>query len=224
MKTASVFVVSLALVVTACSVTQETTPANVQLDADIAKSQASALSTAVASAEAGDGIALAEELASVGDMAAALVPDTKKGARDRIKRATTTCSCSEQSCAFAGCTLGAAKVSGSLSWAGGRIHCEKLAFDVAATSSSIGAARVEVSCDLTYATGHVAGSLKTTGNAVVDDVSYAWDAKLAINDVTFTSTTFTGGSLDVGAAVTTFSEDDGSKSFSASAVVSLLDE
>jgi hypothetical protein len=212
-----------ALVIAACSVTQQTTPATVQIDGAIAKTQASALTAAVASASANDGINVAETLGKVGDAAAALVPEAKQGLRERLRSSASTCGCAAKStsCTFDACRIGNATVSGTLSWADGQIDCHDLTFDIEATSASVGAAHVSVSCALTYATGRLGGSLQTTGNAVGAAVTYSWNATLSVTDVTFTGDGFTGGSLDVGASITTSSASEGTKSFSANAVVSL---
>lgn len=214
---------ALAAAVSACAVTQETKPVEVALDGDVARSQASALSAAVAAAQADDGVAVAEALGAVGDAAAALAPPAKDGARERVRRLSTTCACPKgaRSCVLDGCTIGTARVRGALSWSGGRVACEGLTFDVAATSTSVGAAHVAVDCAFTYAEGSLDGSLRTTGDAVVDGVTYAWDATLAARDVTFTSRAFTGGSVDVTASVTMSSAADGERRFSASGVVRL---
>lgn len=206
------------LLASACSVTQETKPVEVELDDDIAKTQASALSSAVASAESHDGIAIAEALESVGDIAAALAPPTKNGGRRRLLRSTTTCSCTveTQSCTFDGCVIGNATVSGALSWSRGEIRCEALSFDVAATSEAIGAAKVSLDCALTYSSGRLAGTVTTKGHATVEDVAYTWSASLAVNDLTFTKTAFTGGSVGVSASVS-----DGERAYEASAIVAL---
>jgi hypothetical protein len=211
-----------AAILSACSVSQETTPVAVQLDGTVAKSQASALSTAVASAQADDGLAIAEALASVGDIAAALLPPTKNGARQRLKHSTTTCACdaATKSCTFDACTIGNATVSGALSWSAGEIRCTNLAFDVAATSAAIGAAKVTVSCAVTYATGQLAGNVHTAGNAVVDGVTYTWEASLVAGQVTFASKAFTGGAIAVDATVTA-SGSAGDKTYSANATMSL---
>lgn len=210
-------------VASACSVSQETTPAQVELDGTVAKSQASALSTAAASAEANDGVSIAQALASIGDTAAALVPQAKEGGQRRIARTTTTCTCAAatKSCSFAGCTIGNATLTGSLSWADGHITCSNVVVDVAATSATVGAAHVTLACALSYTSATIEGDLHTTGQAVVDGVTYGWDASVSANDVTFTKAAFTGGSVDVHADVTMTSKTEAEKSFTAAAVVAL---
>jgi hypothetical protein len=210
-------------ILSACAVTQESKPVEVQLDAAVAKSQASALSTAVASANADDGLSIAEAVASVGDVAAALLPPTKSGGQRRVKQSATTCTCdaATKSCVFAACTLGSATVSGALSWADGQIRCTGLTLEVAATSSAIGAASVNVDCAITYGTAQLAGNLKTTGSAVVEGITYSWDATLTASDVTFTTSAFTGGSLSANATVTSSSSSAADKSYTASATIAL---
>lgn len=207
----------------ACAVTQESKPATVQLDGSVAKSQASALSTAVASANADDGVSIAEALASVGDVASALLPPTRNGGQRRVKQTTTTCTCdaATKSCAFAGCTIGSATVSGALSWADGQILCTGLKFEVPATSSSVGAASVSVECAVTYGTAQLAGSLRTTGTAEVQGVTYTWDAALEATGVTFTTSAFTGGSITASATVTSSSSTAAEQTYAASATLAL---
>ncbi len=216
-----VAVVSVMLAVSACQVSQETKPAEVQLDGDLARSQVSALSTAVTSAESDDGLAIAEALAEIGDDAVALVPEAKGGAKKRWRRASTSCGCkgSAQSCTFDHCTIGNATVSGTLSWKAGEIRCTGLTFDIA--EPTLGSAHVAVDCSLSHAPGKLGGKLHTTGNAVVEGVTYTWDATIAANAVTFTSRSFTGGSVDVSAAVSMSSADEADRSFQASAVLTL---
>ena len=210
-------------IVSACAVTQETKPVEVQLDATVAKSQASALSTAVASANADDGVSIAEALASVGDVAAALLPPTKNGAQRRVKQVSTTCACdaATKTCTFDACTLGSATVSGVLSWGGGQITCTGLKFEVAAASATVGAASVSVECAVTYGTAQLAGNLRTTGSAVVEGVTYAWDATLEASAVTFTTSAFTGGSLTASATVTSSSSSAADKTYAANATIAL---
>lgn len=207
----------------ACAVTQETKPVAVQLDGSVAKSQASALSTAVASANADDGVAIAEAVASVGDVASALLPPTKGGGQRRVKHTTTTCTCdaTTKSCAFAGCTIGSATVSGSLSWADGKITCTGLKFEVPATSSVVGAASVNLECAITYGAAQLAGTLETTGTAEVQGTTYTWDASLEATDVTFTTSAFTGGSIAANATVTSSSASATAQTYAASATISL---
>jgi len=211
------------VVVSACAVSQETTPAEVQLDGTVAKAQASALSTAVASANADDGIAIAEAVASVGDVAAALLPPTKNGGRQRVKVSSTTCTCdtSTKNCTFDACTIAGATVSGTLSWAAGQIRCTDLSFEIPATSAAVGAASVNLACAITYSTTQLSGSLSTTGSAVVEGVTYGWSAKLAATDVTFTTAAFTGGSLAASASVTSSSSATAPQTYSANATIAL---
>lgn len=207
----AVFVTSATMI--ACAVNHETTPANVELDASVARSQASALTAAVTAAQASDGAGIADAIGRVGDLAAGLVPETKGGARRR--GASTTCSCPSgaTTCTFSACTIGDATVSGSVSWADGAITCTNLALDAPA-------AHVEVDCALTYAAGTIAGTVHTTGNATVSSTTYTWDASLTAKAITFTSSALTGGSLDVSATVTTGADAD-AKSYTASATVTL---
>lgn len=210
-------------VVAGCAVTQETTPVQVQLDGSVAKAQASALSTAVASANANDGIGIAQAVASIGDVSAALLPPTKSGGKQRITPASTTCTCdaAAKSCTFSACTIGAATVTGSLSWSGGQILCSGLKFEVPATSAALGAATIAVDCAVTYGATQLAGNLSTTGTAVVDTVTYAWSAKLDATDVTFTTSAFTGGSIAVDATVTSSSVSAADQTYAAAATIAL---
>lgn len=203
--------------VLACTVTNETTPAKVELDATVAKTQASALTAAVTAAESSDGAAIADAIAKVGDVTAALVPATKAGARSLMLGASSTCSCPSgaTSCTFAACTIGDATVSGTVSWTDGTITCTNLAFDAAAT------AHVEITCALTYTSGDIGGTIRTTGSATVSGTAYGWDATLTAKDITFTSSALTGGGLEVAVTVTTDTTAGGEKSYSASAVVTL---
>jgi len=83
-------------------------------------------------------------------------------------------------------------------------------------------AHVEVTCALTYSTGNIAGNVHTTGDAVVSGTTYTWNATLKANQITFSETALTGGSLDVSATVTTStSADEDEKCYSAAATVSL---
>lgn len=205
----AVFVTSATVV--ACAVHHETTPASVELDASVARSQASALTAAVTAAQGSDGAAIADAMGRVGDLAAGLVPETRGGMRRR--GASTTCSCPSGSttCTFSACTIGDATVTGSVSWADGAITCTNLALDAPA-------AHVEVDCALTYATGTIAGTVHTTGSATVSGTTYGWDANLTAKAITFTSSALTGGSLDVSATVTSGAD---ATSYTASAVVTL---
>lgn len=206
----------------ACAVSTETTAAEVQLDDEVAKTQASALPSAVASAQANDGVALAEAVASVGRVAAALVPAAKDGARAMRGPAASTCTCPAggTSCTFEKCTIGAAVVSGKVSWGGGKIACTDLTFDAPPLSKEVGATYVALDCDLAYSAGRVAGDLHTTGSSVVEGVTYRWNASLVANDLSFSTTTLTGGTLDVSAAVTVAASAS-EKSYSATAEVAL---
>lgn len=207
----------------ACSAAQEAPAAQVQLDGDVAKAQAQALSAAVASAQVDDGLAIAESLAAAAGASAALVPDAKAGVVSKLTRTSTTCVCdlATKTCTFSKCTLGSATVSGTLSWTGTTIRSSKLSFDIPATSKNLGAGYVMVDTSLVYGDGQIAGSLHTTGSASVDSVIYRWDSTIDVNDVTFTTAAFTGGSIDVGAAVTMDSAATGTKTFEASGVVAL---
>ncbi len=101
---------------------------------------------------------------------------------------------------------------------GRTITCTNLTLD--ATSSA--SAHVEVTCALTYSTGNIAGNVHTTGDAVVSGTTYTWNATLKANQITFSETALTGGSLDVSATVTTStSADEDEKCYSAAATVSL---
>lgn len=207
----------------ACSVTQETTPVEVQLDAAVAKSQASALHTAVTAAEADDGLAITEALAGVSDTAVALVPKTKSGARRRLVRSTVTCACdaAARRCDFDGCRIGGATVAGSVAWGDGAIACAGLTIDVPGQTGSVSEAHATIECALTYGASAVAGDVHTTGQAVVDGVTYGWDATLVARDVTFASTALTGGSIEARATVTTSSATRSEERLEASASVSL---
>lgn len=225
-----------AILVAGCSSTTTTKAAQVDLDEDVAKSQASALSTAVTSAEANDGAGIAEALASLGNTAAALVPAGKNASRSQVRGSgskTCTCASGASSCTFSSCAIGAATVSGSLSWESGALRCDGLTFDVGAlgnvsaraagtsASATIGATHIAVDCAITYSSGNVAGTIHTTGSTTVDGVDYTWDATITANAVTFTSSAFTGGSIDVAANVTSASESKGTQEYAANAVVSL---
>lgn len=217
-------VLPFALVLTAaCSVTQETTPVEVQLDPAVAKSQASALTTAVASAEADDGLAITEALGSVSDTSVALVPKTKSGARRRLVRSTVTCACdaAARRCDFDGCRIGSATVAGSVAWGDGVISCAGLSVDVPSQAGAVSEAHATIECALTYGEGSVAGDVRSTGRAVVDGVTYTWDATLVARDVTFTSSALTGGAVEAKASVTTSSATRSEERLEASASVSL---
>ncbi len=214
--------IACAVAFAGCAVNQETQPATVALDEAIARTQASALTAAIASAEADDGIGIAESVATISDDAAALLPPTKKGARRRVGTPETTCTCdtAARSCVFDGCTIGKATVSGSLSWSDGQIRCQGLTFSLGATSSDVGAASLTVDCAITYATGELSGELRATGSATVEGVDYTWDATLDATDVTFTPSAFLGGALSVSATVSSSSEEE-AKTYSASAAITL---
>lgn len=168
-------VLLLSVLLSGCAVSQETTPAEVDIDSAVVKSQASALSAAVASAQADDGDAVSLSMAKIGDVAAALVPEGKGGARERVREV-------------------AQKTSGTLTWVDGKITCTGAKW-------TDGTSSVTVDCSLTYATGRVAGTVHTTGTAVVGGARYAWNVTIDATDVTFTKTAFTGGSASVDAKV-----------------------
>jgi len=209
MKPSSVLALASVLPALACSVTHETTPVQVQLDGDVAKSQASALSTAATAATSDDGVAVAESFARAADTAAALVPKAKRGGRARLLRSSTSCACdaASRTCTFAGCSIGNATLSGTVAWGDGKITCDSLSVDVAATGSLEGA-KASVECSIAYGPGEVSGSLHTTGTATVDGTTYAWDATITAKDVTFASGAFTGGSIDAKAEVTMTSSSE----------------
>lgn len=209
--------VVLGMLTTGCAVTHETTTAQVELDESVARSQASALSAAQGAAAAGDGVSIADAITKIGDTAAALVPQGKSGAgRSRPGAAATTCTCdaAAKRCAFDGCTIAGATVSGTLTWGGGKIVCDAITVDA-------GTAHASLECALTYSATTLAGTVHTTGSAAVSGTTYAWDATLTASSVTVTSGKVTGGSLDVSASVDVTTSSSGTKAYAASAVVAL---
>ena len=227
MKTPSSLVPLLASlsILAACSSTSSTVPAEVTIDPSVARTQASALTAAVTSASSNDGLAIAETIASAANTAAALTPPTRDASRGQIARAhvATTCACAKgaTSCTFAGCTIDRATVNGTISWGNGTITCDKLNVAVPQASAQVGAVNVTVDCSFTYTSNSLAGTLHTTGEARVQGVDYTWDATIAVNDVTFTKSALTGGSVDVEASVTGSSTQRGSESYVGSAIVTL---
>ncbi len=219
----SLFAPVVVLFAPACALPEASPAAQVELDGEVAKAQAQALSAAVASAQVDDGLAIAESLAAAAGASAALVPEARAGVVSKLTRTSTTCACdvATRTCTFSKCTIGDAIVSGALSWTGGTIRSSKLAVEIPPTSRVVGAGYVMVDASLVYGAGRIAGSLHTTGSAAVDAVVYRWDSTIDVNDVTFTSTAFTGGSIDVGAAVTMDSVTTGARTFETSGVVAL---
>lgn len=220
MRTPSlVFFVSL---VSACAVTHETTAAQVQLDESVARTQASALTSAISGANADDGVTVADALARIGDTASALVPETKGGAGHRPGSGATSCTCeaSAKRCDFDGCTIRGATVSGSIAWGDGRISCTDLVVDV---STGAATAHATLGCDLGYDASHLAGTVRTTGTATTGGTTYAWDATLTAEGITVASGTVTAGSLAASAtvSVTSAKASSAAKQYAATAVVSL---
>ena len=219
-----------------CSQLDEPAASDVTLDASVVKSQSSALSAAASSAASNDGVVIADAFANVGNSAAALIPRTKGGSRSQVKAAasalasSTTCRCataSAKTCSFDGCTIGSAVAHGTISWAAGRLECTGLSFDVPALGTvrasgqdvTIGATHINVACGFDYTTSSLSGKLTTTGTTTVEDVDYSWDATLDVKGVTFTKSSFTTGSVDVGADVTTISAARGTNTFTVSGAV-----
>jgi hypothetical protein len=218
-----------AIAVSACGKSQDSS--EMSIDSAVVKSQSSALATAVSSAENDGGANIAEQLSEIGNTAAALIPRTKGASRAQLKGAASTCRCAtaaQKTCTFSSCKIGTATASGTVSWAGGKLVCSNVTFDVPATgetqvegeSVTIGATHIAVTCDFTYATGSLDGTLHASGTTTVNGVDYAWDASLAASDLAWRAKTFTGGSVDVGATVTTSSQAEGTDTFHASGSVS----
>lgn len=214
-----------AIAVSACGETRDSS--EVSIDASVVKTQSSALASAVTAAQSNGGANIAEQLSDIGNTAAALIPRTKGASRAQMKGGASTCSCptaAQKTCTFSSCKIGSATASGTISWAGGKLVCTNLTFDVAATGQTqvegqsvrIGATHIAVTCDFTYGTGTLDGSLRATGSTEVNDVAYSWDAALTASDVTWTSKAFTAGTVDVGATVTTVSDAEGTDTFHAS--------
>jgi hypothetical protein len=217
-------IVPALVLVAGCSSSTETVPAQVTLDPAVAKSQASALTTAVAGATAGRGVDVAAALAPLANAAVGLVPTTQDASRGQVAAAgvsTCTCPSGAVACTFTGCTIGKAVVSGTLSWASGTLTCDKLAFAVPAASSTVGAVDIAVDCAFTYTASQVSGSLHTTGTAEVDQAKYTWDATLQAKAVTFTASAVTGGTVDVSATVTGVSTQRGTEAYAGTAAVTL---
>ena len=226
MRTSHVLVSSfvLPLLAIGCAVTPETTTAQVELDESIARSPASALSAAVSGATVGDGVTIADAITKIGDTASALVPQGRSGAghsRPRVAATTCTCDAAAKRCAFDGCTIAGATVTGTLTWGGGKIVCDALTVEVPAGPLGSASSRATLECALTYSETSLAGTVHTTGSAVASGTTYAWDATLTASGVTVASGAVTGGSLDVSASVEVTASSSGTKAYSASAVVAL---
>lgn len=228
------FVLTAALVI-GCSSGSDASPSEVTLDASVVKTQGSALSTAAAAAASNDGATIAENIASIGIAASAIVPNTRSASRSQTSRrvsaltTSTTCRCAtaaSKTCSFDGCTIGGATVTGAVSWGSGKLTCTNLVFDVPAIgaaqiqgeSVTIGATHVEVTCDVNYTQSSFDGAIRATGSTEVNSVAYQWDTSLTAANVTFSSSsrTFTGGSIGVDATITATSEARGAETFHAS--------
>jgi hypothetical protein len=225
MQSKSIAVVVISSILAACSVSQQSTPAQVDLDTSVAKTQVSALTAAVSQAQAQDGVALTQALSQVGNVASALVPAGKRGARakDLLVSTSNTCACAAgaTSCTFEACSIGPATVSGAVSFGDGVVSCQGLTLDIATAGSGVGKTHVALDCSLTYTDGSVAGTLHTTGSSVVDGVTYSWNATLTANAVTFSASTVTGGNLDVSTQITVSSTTEDDKTYAAAAKVAL---
>lgn len=219
------------LALAACGKTQDAS--EVSIDASVVKTQSSALASAVTAAESNGGADIAQQLSDIGNTAAALIPRTKGASRSqmRLNGSATTCKCataSQKTCTFSSCTIAGATVSGTVSWASGKLVCTNLGFDVAAVGKTqvegeevtIGATHIAVTCDFTYGKGTLEGTLHAAGNTEVNDVAYSWDATLTASDVAWSSKTFTAGTVDVNATVSTTSDAEGTDTFHASGAVS----
>lgn len=216
---------ALAVVAVACS--ESPSSSELTIDPAVVKSQSSALASAVTSAESSEGPDIAAELATIGNTASALIPRTRGAARGQMTRGSgNTCRCgtaAQKTCTFDACSVGTATVSGTVSWADGKLACTDLVFEIAALgntrvegeSVAIGATHIAVTCSFAYGGGTLDGTLRTTGSTTVNDVTYGWDASLTASDVTLSSRSFTGGSVDVAATVTTSSAAEGTDTFRA---------